>query len=67
VKHSRLLNVCFAQIFNTPKGHPGSKPFIDHVVSFMLADGKIWFRNYQVSHVGFRFFLVQFPTSFAFA
>jgi ribosome biogenesis protein BRX1 len=25
-----------------------SKPFIDHVLSFTLADGKIWFRNYQI-------------------
>lgn len=25
-----------------------SKPFIDHVLSFTLADSKIWFRNYQI-------------------
>jgi ribosome biogenesis protein BRX1 len=25
-----------------------SKPFIDHVLSFTLADHKIWFRNYQI-------------------
>jgi len=27
---------------------PKSKPFVDHVVSFSLADNKIWFRNYQI-------------------
>ena len=35
-------------MFNTPKNHPKSKPFIDHVISFNYFDGKIWFRNYQV-------------------
>ena len=25
-----------------------SKPFVDHVLSFTLADSKIWFRNYQI-------------------
>jgi ribosome biogenesis protein BRX1 len=25
-----------------------SKPFIDHVLSFSLEDGKVWFRNYQI-------------------
>src|SRR5579871_3374670 len=25
-----------------------SKPFIDHVISFTLADSRIWFRNYQI-------------------
>lgn len=34
--------------FNTPKNHPKSKPFIDHVLSFSYFDGRIWFRNYQV-------------------
>ena len=38
----------FIQAFNTPKNHPKSKPFIDHVISFNLYDGRIWFRNYQV-------------------
>ena len=25
-----------------------SKPFVDHVLSFTLADSKIWFRNFQI-------------------
>jgi ribosome biogenesis protein BRX1 len=31
-----------------PKGARRSKPFVDHVVSFSIADGKIWFRNFQI-------------------
>ena len=38
----------FSHIFNTPKNHPKSKPFIDHILSFKYFEGKIWFRNYQV-------------------
>ena len=37
------------QAFSTPKKHHKSKPFFDHVLSFTLADGRIWFRNYQAS------------------
>ena len=32
-----------------PKGARKSKPFTHHVISFTIADGKIWFRNYQIS------------------
>ena len=35
-------------MFNTPKNHPKSKPFIDHVLSFSVFDGRIWFRAYQI-------------------
>jgi len=30
-------------------GHPHVKPFVDHVLSFMILDNRIWFRNYQIS------------------
>jgi ribosome biogenesis protein BRX1 len=36
------------QAFNTPRNHPKSKPFYDHVFSFSYLDGRVWFRNYQV-------------------
>ena len=36
------------QIFVTPKKHPKSKPFFDHVISFSWCDNRIWLRNYQV-------------------
>lgn len=35
-------------MFACPRRHHKSKPFFDHVLSFSIADGRIWFRNYQV-------------------
>ena len=32
-------------------GHHKSKPFIDHVLGFYLVDGRIWLRNFQISHM----------------
>jgi len=46
--HLQLLKEIFTQMFATPKRHHKSKPFFDHVLSFSVADGRIWFRNYQV-------------------
>ena len=28
-----------------------AKPFIDHILTFSLLDGKIWFRNFQVGNL----------------
>lgn len=39
-----------AQVFGTPKSHRKSKPFVDHVLSFTVADNRVWIRNYQVPH-----------------
>ncbi len=36
------------KVFGTPRMHPRSKPFIDHVLTFSLVDGRIWVRNYQI-------------------
>lgn len=36
------------QTFSTPRYHPKSQPFVDHVFTFTIADNRIWFRNYQV-------------------
>lgn len=44
----KLLKELFIQIFGTPRLHPKSQPFIDHVFSFSIADNRIWFRNYQI-------------------
>jgi ribosome biogenesis protein BRX1 len=33
-----------------PKTARRAKPFVDHVTSFSVSDGKIWFRNYQIIH-----------------
>lgn len=46
--HTQLLKEMLTQVFATPKRHHKSKPFFDHVISFSLADGRIWLRNYQV-------------------
>lgn len=46
--HWQLLREMFTQVFGVPKGARKSKPFIDHVVSFTIADGKVWWRCYQV-------------------
>lgn len=40
--------VLYLQVFGTPRGHHRVKPFFDHVLSFTLADGCVWLRNYQV-------------------
>src|ERR1700759_4728660 len=47
--HLRVLKELFLHMFGVPKGARKSKPFIDHVMGFTLADGKIWIRNYQIS------------------
>jgi len=46
--HYQLLRELFLQVFGSPKGHPKVKPFVDHILSFFIADGRIWFRNYQI-------------------
>jgi len=44
----KIMKELITQIFGTPRGHPKSKPFVDHCFVFMLADHKIWFRNFQI-------------------
>ena len=39
------------QIFGTPRGHPKSQPFNDHVMSFYYLDNKVWVRHYQIADV----------------
>jgi len=45
--HAQLLRELLQQVFVTPRGHRKSKPFLDHVVGFYWADGRVWLRNYQ--------------------
>ncbi|KAN0110078.1 Brix domain containing protein [Hyaloscypha variabilis] len=47
--HLRVIKELFLHIFDVPKGARKAKPFIDHVMGFTLADGKIWIRNYQIN------------------
>lgn len=37
----KLLKCLFTDAFGTPRGHPKSKPFIDRVMGFYYADGKV--------------------------
>lgn len=46
--HWKLLKEMFTQIFGTPKSHPKSQPFVDHVLTFSIVDHRVWFRNYQI-------------------
>lgn len=46
--HLQLLKEMLTQMFATPKRHHKSKPFFDHVLSFSVADSRVWLRNYQV-------------------
>ncbi|GAA6008426.1 ribosome biogenesis protein BRX1 [Rhodotorula paludigena] len=46
--HWRLIKEVLTHTFAVPKTARRAKPFIDHVLNFSIADGKIWFRNYQI-------------------
>ncbi|KAI9846177.1 MAG: Ribosome biogenesis protein brx1 [Sclerophora amabilis] len=47
--HLRVIKELLLHIFGVPKGARKTKPFVDHVMGFTLADGKIWIRCYQVN------------------
>ncbi|EQL04125.1 brix domain-containing protein 2 [Ophiocordyceps sinensis CO18] len=47
--HLRVIKELFLHTFGVPQGARKSKPFIDHVMGFSFADGKIWVRNYQIN------------------
>ncbi|KAG0142775.1 hypothetical protein CROQUDRAFT_662099 [Cronartium quercuum f. sp. fusiforme G11] len=44
----RVCKEVLTNIFAVPKTTRRAKPFVDHVISFSVIDGKIWFRNYQI-------------------
>merc|ERR1712110_1122447 len=46
--HWTLMKELLTSIFGIPNQHPKSQPFFDHVFTFSVVDGKIWFRNYQI-------------------
>ncbi|KAL3199028.1 hypothetical protein MRX96_044067 [Rhipicephalus microplus] len=46
---AKLMKELLSQIFGTPRYHPKSQPFVDHVFTFSLLDHRIWFRNYQIA------------------
>jgi len=46
--HYALIKELLVQTFGTPRNHPKSQPFIDHIIAFHIADNRIWFRNFQI-------------------
>lgn len=46
--HYKLMKEMFTHTFGVPPGSRKIKPFIDHVMSFSIVDGKVWIRNYQI-------------------
>jgi ribosome biogenesis protein BRX1 len=47
-----LVKELLAQTFSVPpRGVRKAKPFIDRVVSFTVADGKIWCRHFQIKKI----------------
>jgi len=47
--HLLLIKELLTHTFGVPKGARKTKPFIDHVMGFTLADGKIWIRCFQIA------------------
>jgi len=45
----KLMKNLITQAFGTPRNHPKSKPFHDHIMCWYWLDKKIWFRHYQIS------------------
>jgi len=45
----RLVKRMLYQALGTPRNHPKSQPFHDHIMCFYLVDGKIWFRHYDIT------------------
>lgn len=48
-EHWKLAKEMFIQQFGVPPQARKSKPFIDHVMTFSIVDGKVWVRNYQIN------------------
>jgi ribosome biogenesis protein BRX1 len=47
--HLQLIKELLIHIFGVPQGARKTKPFVDHVMGFTIADGKIWIRCFQTS------------------
>ncbi len=46
--HLKVLKELFIHTFNSPKSHPKTKPFYDHVICFYNVNNNIFFRNFQI-------------------
>lgn len=41
LQHLKIIKHLMIDTFGTPRGHPKSKPFVDRVMGFYYADGKV--------------------------
>jgi ribosome biogenesis protein BRX1 len=48
IPHLQLLKEMFIHTFNSPKNHPKTKPFYDHIMTFYNVNNHIFFRNFQI-------------------
>ncbi|KAL8992243.1 MAG: hypothetical protein Q9188_007634, partial [Gyalolechia gomerana] len=46
--HLTLIKELLTHIFGVPKGARKTKPFVDHIMGFTIADGKIWIRCFEI-------------------
>jgi len=46
--HLKLLKEMLTHTFGSPKNHPKTKPFYDHMMCFYNVNNQIFFRNYQI-------------------
>lgn len=49
--HTRVIKELLTHTFGVPQTSRKTKPFVDHVMGFTIADGKIWIRCYQISEM----------------
>jgi ribosome biogenesis protein BRX1 len=47
--HWRVVKELLVQTFGVPRGARKSKPFVDHVMGFTVAQGRVWVRVYQIA------------------
>ena len=47
-EHLKLIKEMLIQTFNSPRGHPKTKPFYDHQICFYNINNQIFIRVYQI-------------------
>lgn len=47
--HLLVIKELLTHTFGVPQGARKTKPFVDHVMGFTIADGKVWIRCFQIS------------------
>lgn len=46
--HGAVMQELLTAVFGTPLSCRKARPYFDHVFQFGVADGRVWFRNYQI-------------------